>query len=167
MGTVYHEAFHYVLDMVLSPEERKAVLDIATKEYGVNDYWTAEERLAEDFRRYAMDENATGIIGTIKRWLRKIKDKMTRYNRISDATVNQLFLKINNGELAKKATEVESFEESQQGVLREIRNVQKEKFSWSNLSAGTKSTLMDSGISEAVYNSMSLEEKQQYVKCRG
>ena len=166
-GTVYHEAFHYVLDMVLDPEERKQVIEIAKKEYGLTDGWAAEERLANDFRRYALDENATGITGTIKRWLRRIKDKMNRYNRISDATVNQLFWKINNGGFANRSATLEGFEENQQRVLGEIRNIQKENYSWNNLDRETKSALKDSDISEDKYNEMSLEEKQQYVKCRG
>jgi hypothetical protein len=166
-GTVYHEAFHYVLDMVLDPEERKQVIEIAKKEYGLTDGWAAEERLANDFRRYALDENVTGIKGIIKRWLRRIKDKMNRYNRISDATVNQLFWKINNGEMAQKSKIAESFEDNQQRVLREIRNVQKEKMIWRNLPADTRKALSSSGLSEAVYEQMSLEEKNQYVKCRG
>jgi hypothetical protein len=167
MGTVYHEAFHYVMDMVLSPEERQQILDIAKEEYGLNDNWIAEERLANDFRRYAMDENAEGFIGRMRRFFRKLMDKITRYNRISDATINQLFWKINNGELSQKAIQTESFEDNQQRVLREIRNVQKEKLSWRNLPSDTRKALSSSGLSEATYEQMSLEEKDQYVKCRG
>jgi hypothetical protein len=168
MGTVYHEAFHYVMDMILSPEEKSELINIAKQEYGMDlsDY-AVEERLAGDFRKYAMDENATGISGKILKWLRKMKDRITRYNRISDTTINQLFWKINNGELANRAIQAESFEQNQQAVLREIRNIQKEKMSWKNLSADTREALKSSGLSEAAYNQMSLEEKQQYVKCRG
>ena len=167
MGTTYHEAFHYVLDIVLSPEERRQILDLAKQEYGVSDDWTAEERLAEDFRKYAMDENAEGIIGRIKRWFRNIMDRIRRYNRISDTTVNQLFWKINNGELAQKSMTLESFDETQQRVLMEIRNIQKDKYSWNALDGNTRNALRESGLSEATYSQMSLEEKQQYVKCRG
>ena len=167
MGTIYHEAFHYVMDVVLSPEERQAFIDVAKQEYGITDEWAAEERLANDFRRYALDENAEGIVGRIKRWLRKIKDRITRYNRIDDATVNQLFWKINNGELALRSSQAESFEERQQQVLREIRNVQKEKTAWRNLSASTRQSLKSSGLSEVVFNQMSLEEKEQYIRCKG
>ena len=167
MGTAYHEAFHYVMDMLLSDEEKQNILNIAREEYGVNDDWTAEERLANDFRRYALDENAQGIVGRIKRWIRQLRDKIMRYNRISDATINQLFWKINNGEFAQKATEVESFEDTQQKVLKEIRNVQIEKVSWKNLSRETKKNFKDSGLSEEAYEQMSLEEKEQYIKCRG
>ena len=167
MGTVYHEAFHYVMDMVLDQEERNQLLETAKQEYGLDDNWAAEERLANDFRRYAMDENATGIVGRIKRWLRKLNDRIRKYNKISDTTVNQLFWKINNGELAQKSMAVENFEDNQQRVLREIRNVQKERMNWSNLSSETKTALKDSGLSEAAYDEMSLEEKEQWVRCRG
>lgn len=167
MGTVYHEAFHYVMDMLLDPEEKKMLLDIAKQEYGISDDLAAEERLANDFRRYSLDENAEGIVGRIKRWIRKIMDKMNRYNRISDATINNLFWRINNGEFAEKSEYVESFEDNQQAVLREIRNIQKENLAWNSLSSDTKAALNDSHLSEAAYNEMSLEEKEQYVRCRG
>ena len=167
MGTIYHEAFHYVVDMVLDPEEKRALLAVAKQEYGMTDDYMAEERLAEDFRRYSLDENASGIVGRIKRWIRKIVDKMTRYNRISDAAINQLFWKINNGELANKSVEVENFEKQQQRVLMEIRNVQKEKRNWDNLPRSTKESLKNAGLSEDAYRKMSLEEKEQYIMCRG
>ena len=169
IGTVYHEAFHYVVDMILSEEEKQQILGLAKNEYGNNltDY-EAEERLANDFRRYSIDENAEGISGKIKRWFRKIWDRITRYNRISDATVNQLFWKINNGELASRAAENENFDKTQQTVLQEIRRVQNEKYAWKNLDNETKRNLKEySGISEDRYNQLSLEEKEQYVKCRG
>ena len=168
MGTVYHEAFHYVLDMVLSDEERRQILDLAKAEYGLDSDYAAEERLAEDFRRYSLDENAEGILGRIKRWIRKIMDKITRYNRISNASVNQLFWKINNGQMAAKAVQAESFEEKQQAVLREIRNVQQEKYAWRNLDPEVRGNLEKySGITKEMYDNMSLEEKEQYVKCLG
>lgn len=167
-GTVYHEAFHYVMDMVLSPEEKQDVIELARKEYGRDlSYYAVEERLAEDFRRYALDENATGIVGTLKRWFRKLMDKINRYDRISDTTINQLFWKINNGEMAQKAVQVENYEEQQQRVLGEIRNVQKEKYSWRNLDAEIKGNLKASGLSQATYEQLSLELQEQYVKCRG
>lgn len=167
-GVVYHEAFHYVVDMVLSPEEKAELIELAKQEYGIdlNDY-AVEERLANDFRRYSLNKNATGISGKIKKWLRKLWDKITRYNRISDATINQLFWKINNGELAHRSNVIESFEENQQTVLREIRNTRKERLAWENLSADTREALKSSGLSEAAYTQMGLEEKEQYVKCRG
>ena len=167
-GTVYHEAFHYVLDVVLSPEERRQVLDAAKKEYGqkLSDF-AAEERLANDFRRYALDENTPGIVGTIKKWIRKIMDRMKRYNRISEPTITQLFWKINNGELAQKSVEVENFEDYQQRILGEIRNVQRDNYKWNNLDASTRRALKDVGLTEEHYNEMSLEEQQQYVRCRG
>ena len=166
VGTVYHEAFHYVVDMILDAEEKKMLLDVAKEEYGITDDWAAEERLANDFRRYALDENTTGITGRIKRWMRRLWDRITRYNRIEDTTKKQLFWKINNGELAQRSQEAENFEETRQAVLREIRNVQKEKNAWSNLNRETKQSLKDSGLSEAAYNNMSLEEKEQWLKCR-
>ena len=165
MGTVYHEAFHYVLDMVLDADERENIISIAKQEYGISDNLAAEERLASDFRRFCIDENAEGIIGRLKRWFRSIKDRMLRYNRISDQTVNQLFWKINNGELAQKAKRTERLEDIHQEVLEEIRNIRNERVSWNNLSKNERALLKDSGLSEAAYGELSLDEKEQYIRC--
>lgn len=166
MGTVYHEAFHYVLDMVLDDDERSDILNIARQEYGISNAWEAEERLANDFRRFCLDENAEGILGKLRRWFRNIRDRMMRYNRISDQTVNQLFWKINNGELAQKARRVESFDDIQKNIAMEIRKIRQEKISWDSLDSTTRESLEDSGLSKAAYNEMSLEEKEQYIRCR-
>ena len=165
MGTVYHEAFHYVLDMILDADERENIISIAKQEYGISDNLAAEERLANDFRRFCIDENAEGIIGRLKRWFRSIKDRMLRYNRISDQTVNQLFWKINNGELAQKAKRTERLEDIHQEVLEEIRNIRNERVSWNNLSKDERALLKDSGLSEAAYRELSLDEKEQYIRC--
>lgn len=166
-GTTYHEAFHYVMDVLLSPEEKEEILTLAGKEYGLTDKWEIEERLANDFRRYVIDSEDTGIVGTIKKWLRKIMDRINRYNRISDDTVNQLFWKINNGQFAKLSTAIEEEKENREVVLREIRNVQNKRYQWDNLNNTIRENIKESGLSKEAYDNMSLEEKEQYVKCRG
>jgi hypothetical protein len=166
-GAAYHEAFHYVMDMLLTQEEKENIFNIAGKEYGLLDKWEIEERLANDFRKYVIDSEDTGIVGTIKKWLRKLMDRINRYNRISDTTVNQLFWEINNGHFAKLSTAIEEEKENKEVVLREIRNVQNKRYQWDNLNNTIKENIKESGLSKEAYDNMSLEEKEQYVKCRG
>jgi hypothetical protein len=166
-GTVYHEAFHYVMDMLISDTEKERILGIAKEAYNTNDTWEAEERLANDFRRYVMDENATGIIGKLKRWFRSLKDKITRHNRIKDTTVNQLFWQINNGKFANKSLIADRASRNNQQMLREIRNVQIKRLDWNNLAESTREAIEESGLTKEAYDKMCLEEKEQYVKCRG
>ena len=109
----------------------------------------------------------TGVIGTIKKWLRKLMDKINRYNRISDTTINQLFWEINNGHFAKASTAIEGEKENKEVVLREIRNVQNKRYQWDNLNNTTRENIIESGLSKEAYDNMSLEEKEQYIKCRG
>jgi hypothetical protein len=94
-------------------------------------------------------------------------DRINRYNRISDDTVNQLFWKINNGQFAKLSTAIEEEKENKEVVLREIRNVQNKRYQWDNLNNTIKENIKESGLSKEAYDNMSLEEKEQYVKCRG
>jgi hypothetical protein len=155
------------MDMLISDTEKKRILGIAKEAYNTNDTWEAEERLANDFRRYVMDENATGIIGKLKRWFRSLKDKITRHNRIKDTTVNQLFWQINNGKFANKSLIADRASRNNQQMLREIRNVQIKRLDWNNLAESTSEAIEESGLTEEAYNKMCLEEKEQYVKCRG
>lgn len=165
-GTVYHEAFHYVMDMVLNSQQRQQVLDAAKEHYGNMSNLELEERLAEDFRRYSLDENAEGIRGRILRWIRRIKDLITRYNRIDDATVNQLFWKINNGEFASTPVSNESYDDYTSRVAEEIHNARQERIRWKNLTQEQKYWLRDAGLSEVIYNDMTLDEKEQWIACR-
>lgn len=167
-GIVYHEAFHYVMDMILNGAEREQILEAAKKAYGesLNDF-EAEEKLAEDFRKYALNENATGILGTIKKWIRKLLDRINRYNKISDPIIDRLFWKINNGEFAQKSRDVENYEKEQQRVLKEINDTQQKKYSWDNISTAARDNLKEEGIIKETYEEMSLEEKEQYIRCRG
>lgn len=165
-GAMYHESFHYVMDMLLSPKEKKDTLNAAREAYGEGlSNMEAEERLANDFRRYCLDNNATGIVGRIRRFFRNLMDKIRRYNRISDTTVLQLFWNINNGKLANKSLQIEKPEEKRQRIQTEIRSIQEERLSWKNLPASTKSVYKDVGLSEEDYERMSLEEKEQYKRC--
>ena len=110
-GTVYHEAFHSVIDTLLTDEEISDLFIAGAKKYSIerdsiNNELAIEENLAEDFRRYVQREQAykedvqqsSGISKifkilkhTIKIWLEN-----TSY-------INNMFYRINKGNLANRA----------------------------------------------------------------
>ena len=68
--TFYHEAVHKYLDVVLTEQEHIEMLMEAQKIYGIDDFAKVEEKLAEDFIKYA--KNKEGFIGKLKLFFEKI-----------------------------------------------------------------------------------------------
>jgi hypothetical protein len=167
-GAVYHEAFHYVMDFVLNEDEKARVLEAAREVYKDKDATDSalEEKLAEDFRRYVINENDNSIAGKIKRWFRKMMEAIKRWRKIDNDTINNLFWKINNGQFADRSVTVEDFKYNQQRVLEEIQRLRREKLKWENLDKNTRGSLRRSGISEREYESMCADEQEQWIKCR-
>ena len=110
-GTVYHEAFHSVIDVLLTDEEVNSLFKSGAKKYGIersnlDNELAIEENLAEDFRRYVQRERAykkeleqsSGLSRifkilkhTAKTWLDN-----TSY-------INNMFYRINQGQLANRS----------------------------------------------------------------
>ena len=119
-GTVYHEAFHSVIDVLLNENEINNLFVAGAKKYGIErnslgNELAIEENLAEDFRRYVQREQAyqkdleqsSGLSKifkvlkhTVKTWLDN-----TSY-------INNMFYRINQGQMANRS-------------LRDNRNVER------------------------------------------
>jgi hypothetical protein len=95
-GTAYHEAFHAVTQTLLDDNELNTLYEAAYERYEEDDVALLEELLAEDFRRYVQREETT-IIGTIRKFFRRLLHAMRSFQQYKDP-INQLFYKINNGE---------------------------------------------------------------------
>lgn len=109
-GTVYHEAFHSVIDVLLTEEETERLFKSGSKKYNIerdslNNEIAIEENLAEDFRRYVQREQAyekdleqsSGLSKifkvlkhTVKTWLDN-----TSY-------INNMFYRIHQGQMANR-----------------------------------------------------------------
>ena len=95
-GTLYHEAFHAVTQTLLSDDELNELYDAGRKQYNEESPALVEELLAEDFRRYVQQEE-TPIVGTIRKFFRKIMNAIRNLSGYRDP-VQELFYRINNGE---------------------------------------------------------------------
>ena len=67
-GTGYHEAFHAVFDLYLSPAQQLRLL----KETGITDQTKAEEFLADEFRKYVLKDKNPAKTSGIKRFFNDI-----------------------------------------------------------------------------------------------
>jgi hypothetical protein len=101
-GTEYHEAFHAVMEMFLSPERRAKVLAEAAKLTGKTDEVTNHERLAEDFREYMLTKGLSNRDkSVIRRFFSELMELITSLLNGGFAKT-RLFQQINRGKFATK-----------------------------------------------------------------
>lgn len=98
-GTIYHEAFHTVFNMILSEDEKQALFNSAKKLWPrVTDNIDLEERLAEEFRRYVMhrqDNTRPKNLGArIANFFAQLWEKVKNWY---SPTMYNYFAKINEG----------------------------------------------------------------------
>lgn len=98
-GTEYHEAFHLVSQMYLSPSQRKSLYNEVRKKlnnYNLTDR-EAEEILAEDFREYVMTDGKIKYPEVQNNIFQKLLNFIKKLLGMKVETVNEIFAKINEG----------------------------------------------------------------------
>lgn len=104
-GTIYHEAFHAVVNTLLSESELLDLLNEGKQHFGVTSDIAAEEKLAEGFRRYIQTEQGFG--GNIVKAFRKLKHYI-QAARGNESIINKLYYDISQGYYAdRKIAETE------------------------------------------------------------
>jgi uncharacterized membrane protein len=108
-GTVYHEAFHYVSQMLLSESEIATLYSEAKVKFGDLSLLELEENLAESFRKYMQkweDLSFTSkVFETLKRFVKKLAGKTTY--------LEDLYHNIRTGKLANREVRNSTFKTSQ------------------------------------------------------
>lgn len=104
-GTVYHEAFHAVVNTLLSESELLDLLNEGKQLFGVTSDIAAEEKLAEGFRKYIQVEQGFG--GNIIKFFRRIKHYI-QSAKGKEPIINKLYYDISQGYYAdRKIAETE------------------------------------------------------------
>ena len=98
-GTVYHEAFHAVVNTLLSESELLDLLNEGKQHFGVTSDIAVEEKLAEGFRKYIQIEQGFG--GKIIKAFRKIKHYI-QSAKGKESIINKLYYDISQGYYADK-----------------------------------------------------------------
>lgn len=80
-GTVYHEAYHYVSNLLLSPQEKIEIFNEAKEIYGDLSEDILEEKLADGFRDYMLTRDSSSIKDRIKNWFRKLYNIVTNWSK--------------------------------------------------------------------------------------
>lgn len=131
-GIEYHEGWHFVNLLLHDKQTRRAIHDAYIKTHkklskpGVT-YNDVEEAMAEDFRKWAITQNSTGIIGKVKRAFNYIFDFL--YYTEDKALYRQIYKDIHSGKYSNVPLDQESVNEfhqkydSQGGVYSKVHGI--------------------------------------------
>ena len=99
-GTLFHEAFHAVVDCLLNDQEYFDLFETAREKYGNYDDLTLEENLAEDFRRYVQLQEKP-VIGKFVKVFRTLKHIVQNLFG-KELYINKLFYNISREKLSRQ-----------------------------------------------------------------
>lgn len=115
-GTVYHEAFHVVFNLLLDQTERQGLLAEAREMYGDKSELDLEEDMAEGFREYMQTRQAKGLFDRIKNFFRDLYVKVTNWNRIQPHLI-AYYQMINEGKYAGEELNISLINQSRNRIV--------------------------------------------------
>lgn len=96
-GTLYHEAFHRVSLLTISPKERKKIYEFYRNRTDfVGSDKQVEEALAEDFRQYMLNK-VDPELNLLKRAWKAIKNFISKWVWRTDTSIDNIFNRIASG----------------------------------------------------------------------
>lgn len=102
VGTAYHEAFHRVSTLLLSPRERLQIYDAYRKKTGFKGTnRELEEALAEEFRDYKLNESPSDDY-RITKFFKAALNFIKKWTWFTDTTINNIFSRISTGYFSNK-----------------------------------------------------------------
>lgn len=149
-GTVYHEAFHAVYDLMTTQEEKENLMREAVEKYGDLSDSQLEERLAEEFREYTMGIKNKSLGKRILDFFKSLFSKVNNWNRIKPYTYS-FFQQINQGKFAGRS----------ETALR----ASKKTIQFEELKKGVRSMLEAKGWTVEMWDKISEKEKKHAIKC--
>lgn len=179
-GTVYHEAFHAVFNLLLDNDERQALYDEARELYGEKDNLSLEEDMAEGFREYVTTRQNAGLLGKIKNFFKDLWIKVTNWNSIRPH-LTAYYQMINRGEYSNRELPVETLSQARARQeeysrtddirYREVTDYFSDFMrknlgvTWGTLNETEEEMLLAQGWTKEKFNSVSQEERDHAMKC--
>ena len=157
-GTVYHEAFHAVVQFFMTDEEIDRLFKAAKERYGEMPEVALEERLADDFEDYVkgLDYEDNRIKRFFKELWNAIKSFLSKKSYIET-----LFRNINTG--IYSGTEFKNDRNNAFSIIAsEDRQAAK---NYEYLTRGERERLQEAGIERDIYNQLSKKEKEYMLHC--
>lgn len=128
-GTLYHEAFHAVFNLMLSRDERLALYDEARKLYGENlSLRDLQEEMAEGFRKYMLDQDNRGLGRRILDLFKNLWIK-ARFWKKTKPTLDSYYRAINKGKYRKSAVNDRNSDDTIDNESETLQKYETETFS--------------------------------------
>lgn len=99
-GTEYHEAFHVVFNLMLTPQEKEMLFEEARQMYGNKSYLDLEEDMAEGFREYVMSQEKRSLGRRILDFFKNLFAKVTHWKYMKPS-LTAYYQMINQGRYRK------------------------------------------------------------------
>lgn len=102
-GTEYHEAFHWIFELIIDPRESDKIRNIVRKKYGITDEREIAEWLADTYMYYVRDVYVPK--GTLlQKAFAKIRQWVTTFKRIftGEYQIYKVFNDINSGKFVNR-----------------------------------------------------------------
>ena len=157
-GTVYHEAFHAVVQLLLTDEEINTLFEEARKKYGDLPAVALEERLADDFEAYTQGLEIEGnkIVRFFKELWKAIKALFG-----NTSYIETLYRNINTGVYSGS-----EFKDNRQNAfmnIAEMDRVASRNFEY--LTDEERERLADASIEATLFDQLSKEEQEYLIHC--
>ena len=157
-GTVYHEAFHYVVQFLMSDKEINTLFEAATLKYGNIPIVALEEKLADDFADYVngIDPNESRI----RKFFRELWNAIRQlFNNSS--YIETLFRNINTGVYSG-----DEYVDDRNNAFSTIMDKQRQvSRNYEYLTNEEKQSVSDSGVSVDAYNDLQKEQQDYLLNC--
>lgn len=124
-GTTYHESFHVVFNLMLTPQERSALFTEARQQYGDKSEVELEEDMAEGFREYVTTRQNAGLLDKIKNFFKDLWIKVTNWSSVRPH-LTAYYQMINKGKYSNRELPTETFSQAkarQEGYSKEMQDI--------------------------------------------
>ena len=182
-GSLFHEAFHDVMDRLLTYKEKKALLNEARQRYGEMSDKQLEEMMAEEFADYTSSLEYDGKVnpdvkpkGAIKKLFDRIVAWVKATLNLEDSvwTINDLYARINAGELKNRVASTPSGESSDNITFNNEDNRiydEDPKYMHSNvanlnsLPTSIQQQLTQEGFTQEMWSDLTDEQRENILFC--
>lgn len=124
-GTTYHEAFHVVFNLMLTPQERSALFTEARQQYGNKSEVELEEDMAEGFREYVTTRQNAGLLDKIKNFFKDLWIKVTNWSSVRPH-LTAYYQMINKGKYSNRELPTETLSQAkarQEEYSKEMQDI--------------------------------------------
>lgn len=168
-GTLYHETFHFVLNVLLPDGERNKMFDIARKRFGAHKTEIElDELMANEFMEYKLrlDNDDTKYISKnpfarFFNFIKTLLDTVLHMNSIGK--LNEFYDKLDKGQITSKRLISLDEMKTKDYFNKKMNGINEFEL----LTSSEKNMINNSGLSAGEYNKMTQKELDHELSCFG